>query len=116
MIRKISGSRVLRESRTTMDSVVQFDTIIQYKVSGEKVEHHIAPSYTNKERLELFAKLLGGELCGLEQPELFITIFVKCNSDVLTDGMNDAATQLCGMPVAGDALIVAKQLMDEWNS
>jgi len=104
-----------------MSRIVNLDTILLYKQTGEKEEHYIDPTLTNEERLKLFAKLMGGkgeseeEVCGKNCEHVGVHVFVRCAGTFDEDGMNNAASQLCGLAVAGDALIVADELMEQWN-
>jgi len=114
----MNGSTRSLESRVTSemaDKIVRFDTVLLYKQTGEKVEHHLAPNMTNEDRLKLFADLVGGEVCGAHIEGLNLHVYVKCNGTFEEDGMNDAASQLSGLAVAGHAILVGNELIEQWN-
>ena len=91
------------------------DRVILYKQSGEMIDHWLDSTMTNSDRLKLFSDLVGGKVCGADCKDLDITVFVKCDGLLKEDGLNDAASQLCGTLVSGDAIIVEDTIVKGWN-
>jgi hypothetical protein len=92
------------------------DKVRIYRQSGAAEDHYIDPEISNEGKLKLFARLLGGEVCGMSLPDMKLTLFVKCGGNLETDGMNDAASNLSGVLVSGDAILVPVDVMERWNN
>jgi hypothetical protein len=74
----------------------------QYKVSGELVKHYVG---SGVDKYKLFLNLLETDkVCGTEMPD-GITVLIRCEATIEKDGLNEAASNILGIPVAGDALL-----------
>jgi hypothetical protein len=91
-----------------------FDIILEYPPNGPPVEHKLSKDMLNTDRLRLFGQLVGGETCGLEFDK--VNVYVKCDASKDTDALNEPASDLCGVPVYGTAIVILNSLVAEWNA
>jgi len=95
------------------------DLIIEYTPGGSAIEHLVSRTMDNLDRLNLIAALVGGPCCGarfeVEDPNLSVSVFVRCAAKIATDELNEAASNICGTLVYGTAIVIMNNLIDVWN-